>query len=413
MKAIGITCGIGSMLIGARRAGFEVVGNVEWRKYYHVKGDDGKNTFTENFPGAFFKKTLDDLTEDEIKAMMHADIAMGHPECGNFSTLQTSKRSAELLKDPGDIPLFVDLVARFKPRFFVMDDLPKAFGAFPMEEYAKRLPEYDLFPEWISNYGYGNIQKYRKRMFMIGALKTEKFTFRPGEFDHNETIRQRIEGVEGLPNHVLMADDRIIRGWSAHHFGIQREDNKVTLGEIKEQFKDFPVGQNFPYINRFGESKIRPGYRRIRLDGPAPVMTGGGAALDNHYKEDTMDPFTIRERARIQGCPDDFIFYPLNYLDDWAMYDAIYKQTGKFMPVEFCTYIAEQIAAHIRGERFCSTGERMLKGQPNIDEAKKWYCENVGYTDQPSACEFCHQTKDCEGPQPSFEELKEATNDEA
>jgi len=30
MKAIGITCGIGSMLIGAKQAGFEVVGNIGW-----------------------------------------------------------------------------------------------------------------------------------------------------------------------------------------------------------------------------------------------------------------------------------------------------------------------------------------------------------------------------------------------
>ena len=54
LKAIGITCGVGSMLLGARNAGFKVEGNVEWRKYYHAEDDAGRNTFTANFEGAAF-----------------------------------------------------------------------------------------------------------------------------------------------------------------------------------------------------------------------------------------------------------------------------------------------------------------------------------------------------------------------
>ena len=66
MRAVGITCGIGSLLIGARQAGFEVVGNIEWRKYYHARDQHGRNTFTENFRGAFFREKIDDLTPQEL-----------------------------------------------------------------------------------------------------------------------------------------------------------------------------------------------------------------------------------------------------------------------------------------------------------------------------------------------------------
>ncbi len=43
MRVIGLTCGVGSMLIGAKQLGMDVVGNIEWRKYYHTP------TFEKNF----------------------------------------------------------------------------------------------------------------------------------------------------------------------------------------------------------------------------------------------------------------------------------------------------------------------------------------------------------------------------
>lgn len=90
LRALGITCGIGSMLLGARQAGFRVVGNIEWRKYYHKKDEEGRSTFLENYPGAFMVETIDDLGEDTLNSIEGVDLAMGHPECGAYSDLTGS-----------------------------------------------------------------------------------------------------------------------------------------------------------------------------------------------------------------------------------------------------------------------------------------------------------------------------------
>src|SRR5262252_7587817 len=141
VKAIGLTCGIGSMLIGARAAGFDIVGNIEWRKYYHATDVNGMNTFLANFPGAIFPERTERMTEEQFERFSNPDLAMGHPECGNFSQLNNSNAVARAkVNDPADIPLFTALIARFKPRFFVMDDLPKSFIAYPMEKYHEQLP---------------------------------------------------------------------------------------------------------------------------------------------------------------------------------------------------------------------------------------------------------------------------------
>jgi site-specific DNA-cytosine methylase len=190
LTALGITCGIGSMLGAARQAGFEVLGNHEWRKYYHKKDPDGKNTFRENFPGAYF---VEKYPQQGEKFSPKVDVVYGHPECGSFSALNFSNKGyKEQQQTASDIPLFLHAIATVKPRFFVMDDLPRAFIGLPMSEYHMILPEYDLFPEWVSNYHYGNVQLNRKRMFMIGALKSERWAFRPGEFRHEKTVKDVI-----------------------------------------------------------------------------------------------------------------------------------------------------------------------------------------------------------------------------
>jgi site-specific DNA-cytosine methylase len=73
MKVIGLTSGIGSMLIGAQQLGMEVLGNVEWRPYYRHT-----NSFENNFNAPMFKD-LESMTIKDKEMMTGADIAFGHP----------------------------------------------------------------------------------------------------------------------------------------------------------------------------------------------------------------------------------------------------------------------------------------------------------------------------------------------
>lgn len=398
MKAIGITCGIGSLLVGAREAGFEVLTNIEWRDYYRTTDDMGRNTYSTNF-GAPIVPSLDGLPLEEIERLMNADLAMGHPECGRYSQLSGSVKNREQRAlDPADIPLFVGMVARLKPRYFVMDDLPKSFPAYPMEKYAEALPEYDLFPEWVSNWGYGNVQKGRNRMFMIGSLKKEHWVFIPGEAAHNLQVKDVIgdlpEPRAGLntPNHEPF--DLELDCLRALNMGGYRKKNSWRA--VKEYFADKGGGYTLDYERIDGSVVKRIGFLKGHWEGPSHVLTGGNAIL-HHLRN---EPYTIRERARIQGFPDDFIFYStkLNDRGEWNhdLNMHMVKQTGKAMPVQFATYVAKQIAAQIRGNHFkAPPGERVLDPNPFVDEAKSWYCENVGYANQQRACSACWLYDQC------------------
>ncbi len=376
------------MLIGAKQAGFKIVGNIEWREYYHT------GTFEHNFKNAYMDRTI-----DESGIPLDIDLVMGHPECGNYSNLRTKKK----LSDPGDIPLFMDLVKAVQPRFFVQDNLPKSLIGCSIVDWMNRFPEYDLFPEWVSNYHYGNSQLHRKRFFMIGALKSERFTFQPGEFDHVTHLRDVIKGLtprrdNRAINHVHRRNTDIVWGMPTRFFDQIKNEPELTLALFKQVIKDYPSRKNFVYRNKKGEMKVKIGYHKVPLDHTCYTLSGGGpTAPDNHYRDDTLNPLTMRERARIQGCPDNFIFQPLDFIDDFHTYQALYKQTGKFMPVEFNRYVAKQIAAHIKGKPFKSTGQRLIKPNEYVDEAKQTYCDLYGYRGQrqKTICQACW-IKTCE-----------------
>lgn len=402
LTAMSITGGIGSMLLGAQDIGFKVLGNVEWRDYYRYRSPiTGHSSFTDNFPGAYQARGFLDVPSDLMPGSI--DFAAGHPECGRYSALSHSVNSAAYKETRGadlsDLPLFLKLIAQVQPRFFLMDDLPGSLDPLPISEYIKLLPDYDLYPEWISNWGYGNIQKHRNRMFMIGAKKSERFVFQPGEAAHDlvlsDIIGDLLEVLPGeVPNHAMVDPDFKPGRYS----NMQRFGDRPTWGELVELFDMDEWGKNAKYYSPEGEQKTRPGTTNPKWDGYCPVLSGGY----NPIHPNRRTPLSIRERARIQGFPDSYIFHhdaqgPERLV--WEPYNSDgqrgIKQTGKAMPIQFCTYVAKQVKAKIEGKKFKTTGERVAKPNLKVSEAKIQFCQISGYADQDSACKACWLRDTC------------------
>jgi site-specific DNA-cytosine methylase/very-short-patch-repair endonuclease len=314
--------------------------------------------------------------------------------CGNFSTLSGSLKDRHLrAQDPGDIPDTVAIVKKFQPRFFALDNLPGSLKAYSIQKYAEELPDYDLFPEWVSNWGYGNVQKYRNRFFLLGARKEEKWAFVPGEFEHNFTVADVIRDLpepragSNFPNH----DPHSMTRDSPRALNCGGYRRKLTWAEVAEYFRDKPTGFTLQYERSDGSLVNRIGFVKGHWDGPAHVLTGGNASL--HALR--CDPLTIRERARIQGFPDDFVFYGVT-LDPDGTWDhdvnrsVAIRQTGKAMPIQFCRYVSWQVADHVQGRQADpSYSRRVLRPNEHVDQAKLQYCETRGYADQEKACAAC------------------------
>ena len=400
MKVLGVFGGIGSMMIGAKKQGYQVIGNIEDRKYFFT------GTFEYNFPGAFFVHSIDELTEEQRAECMNVDLIMGHPKCGSFSNMRQHTSSLDEARKElaGNFGRFIDIVSAFQPKFFAIDNLPRSLTEFNCDNWKERLPEYDIFFEYISNGNYGNAQK-RKRLFVIGAKKELGFYFIPGEFEHHETLIERIKDIPAdAPNHQQWKLNERAESWSRHEFdptctAYKTPADYITYQELIDNIlKKQKIGDCIRCFSKKGHMTTRIGKCVVDVNKPARTITGGNAGRHYHFRSDTYMPLTIRERARIQGCPDDFVFLPNRENEIAPWHNKLIHQTGKFMPVEFTSFLTQQIKDFLEGKRDDSsyTDQRMVAPEKNIDENKYNYCIKYGYTNQEKVCAHCGSKAYCE-----------------
>jgi len=374
------------MLIGAKAAGFKVIGNLESRKDFQT------GTFEANFKRSFFMK---DAPLESLSEFKGIDLVMSHPPCGLFSNLKNDKdntmdESSELLLNT------LRKIKKISPRFFVIDNLPKLLEKYDGKWWAKKFPKYDIFFELIPNYYYGNIQARRTRLFIIGALTKEKFVFRPNEKENNLTMKDVIGDLYKkkygkLPNHYK----HVLKEKCSKAFGLHKMKIQYSWADAKKYFEKQKEGHNLLYHARDGKIKSRFGFRKGYWHGPCGVLIGKNAMV--HPR--TNLPLSIRERLRIQGAPDDFVLVGerINKDGTWN-HDKnleMTRQTGRFIPVEFCTYVAKLIKAHIKGKRFPNNNTRIQRRNKIIDEQKMAYCKKHKYGDQPMTCHACWLLDEC------------------
>lgn len=335
-KVLGVTSGIGSLQYGFDKAGWDIGPSHEWRTYYNT------GTFEENYGERVHEEY------EPLSGFQGVDCIVSHPECGNYSNLNTGVNRKKRQKDPGDIFKFTELANQYQPKVFLVDNLPTSLKAVSKEEWQGEFLDYKIYFEYVSNWGYGNVQKYRKRLFIIGVHRDLDWRFVPREHKHDLVLRDVLSDIpEDCPNHQKMQLDEETQ-WQGYQIGKPEIDRKLKLIEMQDWMQEAEeLGGNLPYYNKKGEKKRKPGYSVVDLDRFGMTLSGGGGLYDNHWFFDEEElyyrPYTMRERLRIQGFDDDFTLIPRAITWGEKDHQSCIKQTGKCMPVQFPYEFARQL----------------------------------------------------------------------
>jgi DNA (cytosine-5)-methyltransferase 1 len=299
--------GVGGMTLGFEREGFENIFSIDFDKTIC-------QTYKKNFPNhILIEKDIKNLTEKEILELTkgkEVDIIFGGTPCQGFSMAGNIGRS--FIDDPRNhlFKEFARVVSILKPKFFIIENVARVYnhnkGKTRKEIISlfKKLG-YEIECKVLNSANYG-VPQVRNRVFFIGNRLHLKNKFPEKTYDkhtqttisnqkikHWRTIKEAIDDLpkldsgesSNIPNHEAMS----------HSEQMLNKMSYVSNGGSRHQI---------PENLRPKSGDVRK-YIKYNADEPSICITGDMRKVF-HYSQNRA--LSVRELARIQSFPDDFIF---------------------------------------------------------------------------------------------------------
>lgn len=161
MNVLGISAGQGALLFPFRK---HLLGNIEPRGVFHTPGEEQWKANFKDVP--FYKGYC--LQEFDEKV----DIIISSPDCGASSIMRLSKvKELGKPKDNRSLSLVIEGINYYKPKIFLIENLPRLLSLLPNEYLQEALKDYKLIFHERSVSDYGNSQVSRKRLVIVGVNK--------------------------------------------------------------------------------------------------------------------------------------------------------------------------------------------------------------------------------------------------
>lgn len=313
-KLLSLFSGCGGMDLGFREAGFEIT----WANDFD---QSSCRTYRRNFGDHIVEGSITDIDLDKLP---NAEVITGGFPCQDFSMI--SKRKGIETERGNLYTYFVKAVSVVKPAMFVAENV-KGLLTANSGQAIKRISEDFAALGYRLDVGLYNFADYgvpqtRERVLIVGVRDDLEYTFRRPEPTHTlanyVSSGQALKGVESVPH-------------NNEHQKI-KEKTRLLLSLI-------PEGKNFSSIDPehplYVKGMISHVYRRLDRSRPSTTIIagGGGGTWGYHFSENR--PLTNRERARLFGYPDNFVFE--------GTITEVRRQIGNSVPPPAAKIIAEEL----------------------------------------------------------------------
>lgn len=312
MNVIDLFSGAGGLSYGFETAGFDILLGID---------NDAKalETFELNHKGA--KSICGDITqityEKDIKPLIgdkRIDVIIGGPPCQGMSLSGPRK-----FEDPRNklYLSYIRLVEEIRPRAFVIENVPGLVGLFGGQIKDSIIEKftamgYDIQYKILCAADYG-VPQNRKRVVFVG-MKKGSFSY-PNPFDYTVTCSMALSDLPPIEEGIGEEQAQYETEPQNEYQKLMRERSKFVKNHIAAVHSDkvkkiislVPDGGNYKnlpeeYIN---SRNFHVAWTRFASDKPAPTIDTGHRH-HFHYKYNRVP--TVRECARLQSFPDDFIF---------------------------------------------------------------------------------------------------------
>ncbi|WP_182007310.1 DNA cytosine methyltransferase [Priestia aryabhattai] len=346
-NVIDLFSGVGGFSLGFKKAGFNVI-------LANEIDDSIANSYIKNHQG--IKMINDDICKIDYNFLDSykdsVDIVIGGPPCQGFS----QKGSRKLLEDDRNFLFhqYYKVVKYLRPKYFLMENVPNILtsgqGYFKNQifELFQDLG-YSLDAKVLNAFDFG-IPQLRKRAFILGKLNGSISL--PTGIEERVSIRDAISDLAYLNSgEGSEIQDYKIDATSLYQSKMRMNSSKLynhiaTNHSVIaiERMKLIPKGMGKEVLpqEHLTKSIYSGTWCRMIEEEPSVTIT---TRFDTPSSGKFTHPFlnraiTVREAARLQSFPDDFIFY--------GPKTSQMKQVGNAVPPLLAEKIANKILQDIK-----------------------------------------------------------------
>lgn len=355
-RVLDLFCGAGGLSLGFKMANFDIVGGIDFDQ-------EALNTHKLNFKDGFhfcgdISKLDDDFVLENFDGKI--DVIIGGPPCQGFSVANMQQKDIECDDRNKLFYEFIRFVKLLKPKAFVMENVPQILtkdNGHVKEVMMDVMNElgYNVNVKVLIASEYGVPQR-RRRAFFVGMHKELKRTF---DFDFIEkkpivTVGDAISDLYGFDDEFksLSVDDELDLEFPAlsEYQKLMRKDANGKIHNHNIRYPKSIVQKRMEYVPEGGNWQDVPdelwdtvrnnrhssAYRRLNAQNVSVTIDTGHM---NYFHPKYNRVPTVRESARIQSFPDDFIFT--------GSQGAQFRQVGNAVPPLLSCQIAKTLKAYL------------------------------------------------------------------
>lgn len=348
---IDLFCGCGGLSKGFEEAGYKTLLGVDIEQ-------SALNTFEKNHNGAVGMNL--DLSQpesfdkiDEVLMGRTIDVIVGGPPCQGFSL--TGPRNFDDKRNKLYLAM-IETVRRYQPKAFLIENVPGMANLYKgavKDEIIKRFTAmgYKVNCQIVCAADYG-VPQIRKRLVFVGLRNSEeKFSFPEPILKEEDyiTCKQAISDLPPLVDELGSEVSSYIGNPETEFQRKMRGNCNVLYNHVAVNHKDFvkqviaqvPDGGNYKDLPEgVGTSRnFHMAWTRYASNKPSRTIDTGHRN-NFHYKWNRCP--TVRESARLQSFPDDFVFTGNKTQQN--------KQVGNAVPVLLAYALAKQILKYLNNE---------------------------------------------------------------
>jgi DNA (cytosine-5)-methyltransferase 1 len=325
LKVVDLFAGAGGLSYGFQNAGYDIIYGID-------SDEDCKETFLKNHPNSkYLVKKMEDVTKNDIQKITgknRIDVVIGGPPCQGFSI--SGKR---IISDPRNqlYNQFLRIVDILNPKAIMMENVPGFKGLYDgaiFDDLIMKMHKRKFKTQFkvISADNYG-VPQSRKRIFIVGTKKNE--------YIFPEKNESKVSLWEAISDLSLLENDFESLKYETHpentYQKLMRKNSKNVKNHVSTNHSEktkriigmVPEGKNYRSLPKSLQNTRKVHIAWTRLDGSKPSLTIDTGHRHHFHPKANRIP-TVRESARIQSFPDDFIFLGTK--------TSQYRQVGNAVP---------------------------------------------------------------------------------